>query len=404
MLAGLIEVSKAADDLGYWGITPRRAPRAHRGDGDLPRAAHAQHLRRACTRSASCTASSASCCPAHDPIRLAEEIAIADHMLQGRLFVGMARGYQARWQNVLCQRFGVTSTASDGGDADQRNRLLFSENFKIMKKAWARGPAHLRRPDVPGPLPVRPGIPNWPPAQDDHAGPTASPGEVDDDGTIRGHRRRAEALHVTAPAAVPGVRRQPRHAAVVRRGERHPDDPHGRSPRSSSSSWRSTRRAPRPRGRNPALGEGIGVCRTFYVVPERHEPGRGRRADRAERAQVRGAGVARLVRAVRLHGGRAAARRGGSRPGPDESLKRAPHQAAALLIGGTVDDVKRQVEAFLQELPIDYFVWLFHWGMIPREEAPADAGALRDRDHARVRHGRVLAGGGRGRRLTRCPG
>ena len=31
--------------------------------------------------------------------------------------------------------------------------------------------------------------------------------------------------------------------------------------------------------------------------------------------------------------------------------------------------VKRQVESFLQELPIDYFVWLFHWGMIPREEA-----------------------------------
>jgi hypothetical protein len=37
-------------------------------------------------------------------------------------------------------------------------------------------------------------------------------------------------------------------------------------------------------------------------------------------------------------------------------------------MGGTVDDVKRQVEAFLEELPIDYFVWLFHWGMIPRDE------------------------------------
>src|SRR3712207_7360589 len=53
-----------------------------------------------------------------------------------RSFVGMARGYQARWQNILGQRFDVTSTASDMSDADQRNRLLFSENFTIMKKAW----------------------------------------------------------------------------------------------------------------------------------------------------------------------------------------------------------------------------------------------------------------------------
>ncbi len=41
---------------------------------------------------------------------------------------------------------------------------------------------------------------------------------------------------------------------------------------------------------------------------------------------------------------------------------------SGLLIGGTVDDVKRQVNEFLTKLPIDYFVWLFHWGMIPREE------------------------------------
>ena len=41
---------------------------------------------------------------------------------------------------------------------------------------------------------------------------------------------------------------------------------------------------------------------------------------------------------------------------------------SGILIGGTVDDVKRQVEAFLNEIPIDYFVWLLHWGMMPRAE------------------------------------
>jgi hypothetical protein len=30
--------------------------------------------------------------------------------------------------------------------------------------------------------------------------------------------------------------------------------------------------------------------------------------------------------------------------------------------------VKRQLSGFFDKLPIDYFVWLFHWGMIPRDE------------------------------------
>ena len=38
---------------------------------------------------------------------------------------------------------------------------------------------------------------------------------------------------------------------------------------------------------------------------------------------------------------------------------------SGLLITGTVDDVKRQMEKLLEEI----LVWLFHWGLIPREEA-----------------------------------
>ncbi len=122
--------------------------------------------------------------PAHDPIRLAEEIAIADHMLQGRLFVGMARGYQARWQNILGgQRFNVTSTASDQSDADQRNRLLFSENFAIMKKAWTEDLLTYDGPTYKIPFPTS-GIPNWPPAAT-ITGKYGVPGEVDENGTIK---------------------------------------------------------------------------------------------------------------------------------------------------------------------------------------------------------------------------
>ena len=306
--------------------------------------------------------------PAHDPIRLAEEIAIADHMLQGRLFVGMARGYQARWQNVLCQRFGVTSTASDAGDADQRNRLLFSENFKIMKKAWAEDLLTLRRArPTRCPYPYDAGIPNWPPAKT-ITGPYGVPGEVDDNGTMRGHGRRAEALHVTAPAALPGVRRQPRHAAVVRRGERHADDPHGADRQILKQLMEIYQEGAATAGRNPRVRRGhrrrAGRSTSTRTARARTPSTRRSR----ERAQVRGAGLARLVPSSSASWrARGCSARRAPCPGPDEHLADRLTNSG-LLIGGTVDDVKRQVESFLQELPIDYFVWLFHWGMIPREE------------------------------------
>ena len=55
-----------------------------------------------------------------DPIRLAEETAILDHLLKGRYWVGLARGYQARWANVLGQHSGAVATVSDKSASDQR--------------------------------------------------------------------------------------------------------------------------------------------------------------------------------------------------------------------------------------------------------------------------------------------
>ena len=38
-----------------------------------------------------------------DPIWVAEETAILDHITNGKYFVGFARGYQSRWANILGQ-------------------------------------------------------------------------------------------------------------------------------------------------------------------------------------------------------------------------------------------------------------------------------------------------------------
>ncbi|RFU65128.1 LLM class flavin-dependent oxidoreductase [Peribacillus glennii] len=75
--------------------------------------------------------------PFHNPIRVAEDIAMLDQMTKGRAVFGMARGYQKRWADVLGQVYGVGATFSDKSQSDARNRQLFDEHYKIIRKAWA---------------------------------------------------------------------------------------------------------------------------------------------------------------------------------------------------------------------------------------------------------------------------
>lgn len=363
MLEGLVELCRAADDLGYWGITHVEHHMHSEGMEISPAplllnvylGAHTRRLRHG---------QLGLVLPAHDPIRLAEEIAVADHMLRGRLFVGMARGYQARWQNILCQRFGVTSTASDQSDADQRNRLLFNENFKIMKAAWANDLLTYDGPTYQVPYP-REGIPNWPPAAT-ITGSFGTPGEVDDQGTIRGVSvvpRPYTSPHpqlFQAFGASPGTLRWCGEENVT------PTILMG-SHQKLAALMNIYIEGAESKGRHPRFGEGIGVCRTFYIF----ENGT---SDDEVRARIR-ASVDRYEKPVwvgwyQQFGFMEGARYDGEEgpvPKPGEHLADRLLDSG-LLIGGTVDSVKRQIEQFLAKLPIDYFVWLFHWGMIPRDE------------------------------------
>ena len=71
-----------------------------------------------------------------DPIRVAEETAILDHMCDGRYFVGFARGYQARWTNILGQFTDTEATVSDKSAADHKNREVFEERVMQVIEAW----------------------------------------------------------------------------------------------------------------------------------------------------------------------------------------------------------------------------------------------------------------------------
>src|SRR3984885_11009943 len=67
--------------------------------------------------------------PNWNPLRLAEDIAIADHLTGGRLDVGLSRGYQPRSSGVLGQHYNVINAGSDRAEAEARNRQVFEEWF-----------------------------------------------------------------------------------------------------------------------------------------------------------------------------------------------------------------------------------------------------------------------------------
>ena len=73
-----------------------------------------------------------------NPIQLAENIAMLDHFTNGRVFAGFSRGNTARWVGTFGQHLDVTSTESDKSAADQRNRALFYENWRIVKELWTK--------------------------------------------------------------------------------------------------------------------------------------------------------------------------------------------------------------------------------------------------------------------------
>ena len=76
----------------------------------------------------------------HNPLRVAEDVAMMDHMLQGRLNVAFVRGYQARWVQNYATRPGVEAVGhwNKKEAPDLLNRRVFEEGVAIIKKAWTQ--------------------------------------------------------------------------------------------------------------------------------------------------------------------------------------------------------------------------------------------------------------------------
>ncbi|HEX3791377.1 MAG TPA: LLM class flavin-dependent oxidoreductase [Pseudonocardiaceae bacterium] len=135
MLWQLTRQAQAADEMGYWGLSFTEHHFHVEGFEvsnnpimlGLYLAMQTKHIR---------VGQMANVLPFHNPIRLAEDLAMLDHMTRGRTFVGVARGFQKRWAEIMGQVYDVGGTMSDRSETDVRNRNLFEEHWEIIKKAW----------------------------------------------------------------------------------------------------------------------------------------------------------------------------------------------------------------------------------------------------------------------------
>ncbi|SVA95796.1 uncharacterized protein METZ01_LOCUS148650 [marine metagenome] len=121
--------------------------------------------------------------PSWDPIRCAEELAILDHLTQGRVIAGFARGYQDRWTNILGQQYNVTGASMDGSETDEHNRAVFEEVFEIIRLAWTQDAFEYKGKYYTIPAPYEEGIRRWPPTEWTRR--YGAPGELDEEGVVR---------------------------------------------------------------------------------------------------------------------------------------------------------------------------------------------------------------------------
>ncbi len=119
-----------------------------------------------------------------DPVRVAEECAILDHITKGKFFCGLARGYQSRWTNVLGQANDMVAAHAHtmGGEEDLHNRAVFEERVEMLLKCWSEDSLVLDGEYYQAPYPLKDGI-EYPASES--AKTAGAEGEIGEDGRVR---------------------------------------------------------------------------------------------------------------------------------------------------------------------------------------------------------------------------
>ena len=180
-IRGLHDIVQAADDLGIWGVAPIEHHFHSEGYEVGPAPGVMDAYWAAITKQIR-VGQLGYVMTTQNPIRVAEEIAVLDHLSQGRCFAGFARGYQDRWTNVIGQHFGTVATHSDGGEADKLNREMFQEHVEMVIQAWTQETIERNTKGWQIPYPYDDGIDWWMSHTTQRLG---AAGEIGSDGMLR---------------------------------------------------------------------------------------------------------------------------------------------------------------------------------------------------------------------------
>ena len=75
--------------------------------------------------------------PNWNPLRLAEDIAMTDHLTGGRLDIGLSRGYQPRSVGVMGQHYHANAAGTGRAEVEAVNRKIVEEWFEVMRRSWS---------------------------------------------------------------------------------------------------------------------------------------------------------------------------------------------------------------------------------------------------------------------------
>jgi alkanesulfonate monooxygenase SsuD/methylene tetrahydromethanopterin reductase-like flavin-dependent oxidoreductase (luciferase family) len=282
-----------------------------------------------------------------DPVRVAEECAILDHILEGRFFAGFARGYQSRWANVLGQHYNAKATLSDGSADDELNRQVFEEQLDIVRKCWTQDSVTYNGKFFKIPYPYETGVEGYPAYE--LARKSGTLGEIGPNNEVRAvsvvpapYQKPHPPMFMATSASVDsaiycgknGI--IPCYFAPIDKAEEH-----GRA------YWKAAREA----GRNVRYGEKQALVRWIHVTDSWEDY---RAAIAKYDVDIYRDFYSKFFKAFDMSKFMA---------DPVQSV-----MDCGLYVGGTVDDVCQQLQSQLDRLPAEYVVLIWHWAQQPTAE------------------------------------
>jgi len=283
-----------------------------------------------------------------DPIRVAEETAIIDHLTNGKYFVGFSRGYQSRWTNVLGQFVGAEATLSTGDAADLHNREVFEERVEQVLACWTQESVNFDGRFYKAPFPAS-GMDHYPGAE--LARQAGAHGEVDEKGLLRRvsvvpkpYQKPYPPVFMAVARSRPTIEFAAKHGfrptyfnstdSIVEMAQIYVEEAakHGHHFRygERQNAVRHTRIGKtRADFENRIRAWDFDIYRNFYTYFGNHNVGR---------------------------------------PSDDTETAFREMMDTGFFVGGTADDAVRYWQGTLKRVPLEYITLIWHWAQQPKDE------------------------------------